>query len=789
MRLRLHALIAILAAASALLIQGVRKAGAFPADPVPSQKLPGPPRPASWPASATQPASTRPVDIPEARMHTPAETIAMTRVPPGYRLELVAAEPDVVAPVCLAWDGNGAMYVAEMRTYMLDLDGSHKKDPISRVVRLEDTKGTGHYDRITTFADKLVLPREILPLDERIVIRETDTKDLYAYRDTAGNGVGDERLKLYDGGPQTGNLEHQPSGLIWNIDNWIYQTHDATRLRLTRGKIESDKHALDVGQWGMAIDDAGQIFYSTAGSELPANHFQVMPQYGKIALKDELVPRFTEVFPILPTTDIQGGLRRLKLGGGLSHFTGCGGQSIYRGDALPKDLYGDLLLPEPVGRLIRRAKVRDVDGKTVLANAYDSSEFIASMDANFRPVWTATGPDGCLYICDMYHGIIQESEWTKEGTYLRPHIRKYGLDKNINRGRIYRLVHDGQPPRRDRPHMLSETPAQLVAHLSDSNGWWSDTAQRLIVLRNDRSVVPALAELARSSDNPLARLHALWTLEGLEAVEPDLLTTKLKDTDERIRRAAIRIAEPLIAKDDPQIVAALKPLADDPSPRVATQLSLSILYAKHPQADAWVKAILDVRDAAKLKADVPRAIVTAYHDAVAKAKDEAERDKRLAKKNPQLAQTVARGRENYTQGCIACHGVDGQGTAAPDENGMLAPPLAGSRRLTDDKATPLRIVLKGLVGPHDFGRTYPNEMASFAWADDAFLSSVLTYARQAWGNRAAPITPADVAKMRKEVEKRDKPFTIDELPHKAGPTAAEPAADTPQDGVPADPAK
>ena len=335
--------------------------------------------------------------------------------------------------------------------------------------------------------------------------------------------------------------------------------------------------------------------------------------------------------------------------------------------------------------------------------------------------------------------------------------------------------------------MLSETPAQLVTHLSDPNGWWRDTAQRLIILRGDHSVVPALADLARNNENPLARLHALWTLEGLDAVEPELLTMKLKDTDERIRRAAIRIAEPLIAKDDPQFVAALKPLAEDPSPRVATQLALSILYAKHPQADAWVKAILDARDAAKLKADVPRAIVAAYYDAVAKAKEEAERDKRLAKKNPQLAQTVARGRENYAQGCIACHGVDGQGTAAPDENGMLAPPLAGSRRLTDDKATPLRIVLKGLVGPHDFGRTYPNEMASFAWADDAFLSSVLTYARQAWGNRAGPIKPEDVAKMRKELETRDRPFTIDQLPGSAPRPAA--ADQPPGDTAPPDPAK
>jgi mono/diheme cytochrome c family protein len=255
----------------------------------------------------------------------------------------------------------------------------------------------------------------------------------------------------------------------------------------------------------------------------------------------------------------------------------------------------------------------------------------------------------------------------------------------------------------------------------------------------------------------------LWTCEGLDSAAPELVLAKFADTDPRLRCAAIRIAEPLIAKDDPRIMSALAPLAADADPNVASQLALSILYAKNPNADEWVKGMLASREQLKLKTDVPKAIVAAYYDAVAKAKEETDREKRLAKRDPQLAATVTRGRENYTQACIACHGVDGQGAAAPDENGMLAPPLAGSRRLTEDKVTPVRIILKGLVGPHDFGRTYPNEMASFAWADDAFLSSVLTYARQAWGNRAGPITPADVAKGRGELESRDKPFTVQEI--------------------------
>ncbi|HEY2586385.1 MAG TPA: hypothetical protein VGI81_11530, partial [Tepidisphaeraceae bacterium] len=298
----------------------------FPPDATPAQNMQGPPAPPGWPAAATQPADTQHVDIPQAHMHAPAETIAMTRVPPGYHLELVAAEPDIVAPCCLAWDGDGRMYAAEMATYMLDIDASHERDPISRVIRFEDTKGTGVYDRHTVFVDHLVLPRMILPLDDRILIRQTDTKDIYSYRDTKGTGTADEKRAFYTGGVATGNVEHQASGLIWNLDNWIYQSVDNVRFRYKDGQLVADKLPAGFGQWGIAMDDTGRMIFSQAGSEHPAVDFQAMPQYGLLRLPGEVPPHFNEVFPILPTTDIQGGLRRLKIGGGLSHFTGCGGE-------------------------------------------------------------------------------------------------------------------------------------------------------------------------------------------------------------------------------------------------------------------------------------------------------------------------------------------------------------------------------------------------------------------------------------------------------------------------------
>ena len=701
---------------------------------------------------------------PSMAMRPPQDTIAAIALPPGYHLELVASEPDIISPSVIAWDGNGRMYVNEMRSYMLDINGSHEKDPISRISRWEDTKGNGVYDKHTVFADHLMLPRMILPLDDRLLVRFTDSKDIYSYRDTKGTGVADETKLFYTGGPCVGNLEHQASGLLWNIDNYVYTSVEGTRYRYRDGKFDSETMAShQMGQWGLAFNDTGRIFCNTAGGENPGWGFQVNPIYGDIRMPGELSDGFVSVYPLLKMTDVQGGPMRLWPTGGLNHFTGCAGGSIYRGDALPADLEGDYILPEPVGRLIRRAKVVDEDGKIVLKNAYDQNEFIRSADPNFRPVWTATGPDGCLYICDMYHGIIQESSWTKEGSYLRKEIQKYGLQKNINGGRIYRLVHDGFT-RRPRPHMLDESAAELVKHLSDPNGWWRDTAQKLIVVRGDKSVVPQLLEMAMTHSNPLARLHALWTLDGLDSVDQPTLLKALKDSDGRVRCAAIRIAEPYIRKSDKAslpVVHAVRAMAADPEGDVVVQFLATMLRF------APISAFDPVKEAtaAHPTSQVIPEFAKAYEDAVNKDLLEKGLGNAMMKKNPKLAPIWLKGRELYQQTCIACHGPDGRGAPVPGAAAglTLAPPLRGSKRLTGNSELTCRIVLHGLVGPNDGGKLYPGEMAGFKFADDAWIAAVVTYVRNDFGNHAAPITVEDLKRVRAETTGRDKPFTLAEL--------------------------
>jgi mono/diheme cytochrome c family protein len=488
------------------------------------------------------------------------------------------------------------------------------------------------------------------------------------------------------------------------------------------------------------------------------------------------------VFPIIRLTDVQGGVSRLKKTGGLNHFTGCAGPSVYRGEALPADLYGDLLVPEPVGRFIRRSKMAVVDGKVVISNAYEGREFIASRDPNFRPVWTATGPDGCLYICDMYRGIIQEGNWTKEGSYLRNHILKYGLDKNINGGRIWRLVHDDMKPRKTQPHMLDEKPAQLVAHLSDPNGWWRDTAQKLLILRADRSVIPALEKMAESDANPLARLHALWTLEGLDAVTPAFVQLKMKDADPRLRVAAMRIAEPMLMKKplgpdglastkpttqpgipNPEMMAAFNTMAADPDPTVANQYVLSLKYVRHPDADALILNMITSRAEKKLSVTTPQLVAKIIADNIAEARANADKQKRLHNADPRLERIWVQGRVNFLQTCVVCHGDDGKGTPTPEKVGTLAPPLAGSLKILGNRDLVSRIVLHGLVGPNDGGKLYPGEMAGFKFMDDQWIANVVTYVRNDFGNKAPIITAGDVAKVRRDTGNRDKPFSLQEL--------------------------
>ncbi|MDZ4401327.1 discoidin domain-containing protein [Prosthecobacter sp.] len=683
---------------------------------------------------------------------TPEEELKTIQLPDGYSLELVLSDPLIKEAMAIAFDGDGKMYVVEMRTYMQDIDGTDELTPKSRISLHESTKGDGVFDKHSVYLDNILLPRMVLPLDDRVLVGITNTNDITLHRDANGDGVADEQTPWYVGGPRGGNMEHQPSGLVWGLDNWIYTTYNGYRLRWNGKEAPlKENTAPNGGQWGLAQDDYGKMWWSNAGGEKGLWNYQAPILYAAINVKQQKSEKFDTVWPIVALGDFQGGTGRFHSPTDLrlNHFTGCAGQTIYRGDRLPKELYGNVFLPEPVGRLIRRATVEVKDGITTVANPYEEqmSEFIRSSDPNFRPLNMTTGPDGCLYIVDAYRGIIQEGNWVKPGSFLRGAIEPTGMQHVTGHGRVWRLVHKDFKPG-PQPKMIGETPAQLVAHLTHPNGFWRDTAQRMIIVKGDKSVVPALMEMSAKKENHLARLHALWTLEGLDSLTPDIIRTAMKDEHPQLRANAIRVAESLIKKNDTSLIADVKALKTDKDPTVVLQ---TLFTARHFNWPNW-----------KLEAQSTLLTSTSVGVREIGAQLLVEDPKIAGKFSNDQKKQLERGQEIFRSLCFACHGFDGSGMPiAGREGATLAPPLAGSKTVVQGDAI-IRVMLNGLSGPIN-GKTYEAQMVTMATNDDQWIADVASYIRRAFGNSGKFVEKKDVAKLRKDLSKRITPWTIEEL--------------------------
>ncbi len=697
------------------------------------------------------PTATEPAPKPPSPPYlSPEESRALVQLPAGYRLELVLSEPDIAEPVVTAFDGNGRIFVAEMRTYMQDADATNEKAPTSRVSMHWSSKGDGRIDRHSVFIDQLLLPRMVLPLRDSVLVQETDTGDVFEYRDTDGDGVSDEKKLFHSFEARRGvNLEHQPSGLVWTLDNWIYTTYNAERIRWTPRGVVKEPTGPNGGQWGVAQDNYGKPWFVNAGGEHGPLNFQQPIVYGAFKSREELSPGFKEVFPLVGLADVQGGTLRFRpTEKTLNSTTSAAGIEIFRGDRLPADAAGDLFFCEPVGRLIRRAKVETRDGVTMLKNAYEKSEFLRSSDPYFRPVNVVTAPDGTLYITDMYRGIIQEGNWTRRGSYLRGVIDKYDMAKNVGRGRVWRLVHESAQPG-PAPKMLAETPAQLVAHLSHPNGWWRDTAQKLLILRQDKSVVPALQTLARTSANSLARIHALWTLEGLGALDAGLVREKLKDSDAHVRAAALRTSETLIKAGDTTLGADVLAQCKDPNADVAIQGMLTANHLKLPEAKTLITKTAQSNPVAGVK-EIAVQILNPLGGSIG------------TQFTGQQRIQLERGQAIFLELCFACHGIDGKGTPLEGRTLTLAPPLAGSPTVLAHRDALISVILHGVEGPIN-GLTYEAPMAPMGGNDNTWVAAVASYVRTSFGNQSPLVTVEDVARVRATFPDRKEAWTIETL--------------------------
>jgi mono/diheme cytochrome c family protein len=367
----------------------------------------------------------------------------------------------------------------------------------------------------------------------------------------------------------------------------------------------------------------------------------------------------------------------------------------------------------------------------------------------------------------MYRGIIQQGNWTKKGSFLRNKIDSLGLAKNIGRGRIYRVVYDGMKNTAT-PNMLNETPATLVKYLEHPNGWWRDNAQKLLIIKGDKSVIPALKAMATAKPGMpndaaahLSRIHALWTLEGLYAIDKSILLQVLHDPHPQVRKAAVWISESFLSKNDAEIMQAVFAMKNDSDFDVQSQVLLSLYYTNKEKSAAVVAEMVAHTNNKEMM------------EGIKDAMDKNELVKKLAGRLGDLPAkakgAILDGAVIYRSLCATCHGADGKGIITTGSS-MPAPPLIGALPLTvGQKNMAIRILLNGLKGPIN-GKTYPTEMPSLAANGNGWIGNVLSYARYEFGGQHAKnaldspqVLSKEVFRIRKEIGSRTNAWTLEEL--------------------------
>ncbi|MFO0905492.1 MAG: PVC-type heme-binding CxxCH protein [Pirellulales bacterium] len=517
---------------------------------------------------------------------------------PGLRLELVAAEPLVVSPVAMAFDERGRLFVVENRGY--PTGPGEGQPPVGRIVQLVDSNGDGQYDQRVEFAGGLTFPNGVLPWDGGLIV--TCAPDILFLKDVDGDGTAEQRDVLLTGFSTSGSTQLRVSHPTLGPDGWIYVTSG-----LTGGKVTSPRHperpaveirrtdlrfrpttgefeAADGGaQFGMSFDDAGHRFICY--NRVQAQHVVTESRYWRrnpqLAFADtvhncpdDLAPeplrghgQAARLYPLssnVTTADSHAGT-----------FTAACAVHVWRGSNLPDAYRGGVFSCDPTGNLVHFDSLAPQGATYAARRARDGMEFLASRDNWFRPVYLSTGPDGALYVCDMYRKTIEHPD------YLPVEVRKHtDFESGKTMGRLWRVVKEDVPADALAPRLsiglATAAPLQLVEALSHPNAWQRDTARRLLSQRSDESLVAPLQVLAADakSPSPAAGL-ALRLLDARRQLDDDTLTAALRHESPGVREQAVSMVESRTTQNSAWVERLLT-LADDPDARVRFQAALTL---------------------------------------------------------------------------------------------------------------------------------------------------------------------------------------------------------------------
>ena len=557
-------------------------------------------------------------ELPRYAPVDPAAALETFVVKPPFHVELAAAEPLVHDPVAMAFDPDGRLYVVEMRGY-----SEQRDERLSAVRLLEDTTGDGRFDRSTVFAGELRWPTAVACWDGGVFV--ADAPDVWFMKDVDGDRKADVKERVLTGFSHH-NVQAMLNSLEWGLDNRLHCTvstggaevqrvgdESAEPLVLRTRDFSFDPRTRDLaptslgGQHGMTFDDWGRKFVCTNSSHImqvmyPDRYAARNPYLATAAPRiliaaDGAQPDVFRLSPLEPwrilrtKLRLEGTLMQFRLEGGgraAGYLTAASGVTVYRGDDWPDEYRGTAVVGDVGSNLIHRMRLEPNGVEFVARRMDERSELLASTDTWFRPVQFVVGPDGCLYVADMYREIIEHPD--SFGDVIKKHLH---LTSGRDRGRIYRIrAASGTSTtavgaRAGLGRASTEDLVQLLAH---ENSWHRETAARLLYQRQDEAAVEPLKGLARKSPSPLGRMHALSSLAGLAALSEDDVSAGLSDPEPRVREHAVRLAEDFI-RTPAQVGRMVASMADDPDLGVRFQLAFSLGELQSPDRFGALAAI------------------------------------------------------------------------------------------------------------------------------------------------------------------------------------------------------
>ncbi len=725
--------------------------------------------------------------VPPAPLLSVEDSLKSFEMAEGFEITPFASEPMIEKPVALDYDPAGRLWVCEMIGYMLDIDGKDEEKPHGRIVVLEDTDQDGKADKRTVFMDKVLLPRALFVYPDGLLFADQESLRFVKRKGLKPVGQPVVAVKDYI---QGGNVEHRANGLVRGLDNWLYNAKSAQRIRRSGDKwiVENTPFR---GQWGVAFDNYGRIYTNNNSQFLVGESIAPNLLEGNTALdtKTSSAVRLgsNKPFPIRVTPGVNRAYIQKSNGYGensldpksfkLLTCTGAAGLTIYRGTNFPSEWVGQSLITEPSINLVKAMKVTESNGTLKAEHTYKDKEWLASTDERFRPVNIYNAPDGSVHLLDMYHGIIQHKTYVT--SYLRKYYTEQGLDgPGKGHGRIYRITAKGGKVEKV-PDMDSLSNTELVKLLGHPNGWHRDMAQRVLVSRGpDPDTASSLVMLVAKGESDLAKIHALWTLEGMGVLTSEAVGYALRGSKVTISAlwTASTLPHPELLKLEKELIAqqpadketavylarALGPIA---TPAAFVRLNELVNTSKDKFVTAAAFSGLDHREAAFKAAIGDKPIDKTLAGWIDKAGQKKKGSSGSTLKGEALA-SFERGKALYhgEAACFGCHAPDGGGMVG------LAPPLDGSEWVTGKPELLGKVLLHGMTGSITVkGVKYETPAGMPALAGnplftDEKIADIMTYVRNEWENKAAPIQPTLVKTLRAETSSQlGRPYTEKDL--------------------------